>query len=269
MIPVISFDQVRLAYGTHIAVDEVTLALPAQSVVALIGPNGSGKSTLLGAMAGLIQPLSGHITVLGQRPGAQRSRLAYVLQQTPSNGLLPMTVTEVVLMGRYATAGMFRRLTSADRATASEAMERLDILPLATSQLRELSGGQRQRVLVAQGLAQQADILLLDEPITGLDLVSKELILTAMQDERDAGRTVLVTTHDLSDADRADQVVLLDGRVVAAGAPSAVLTPANLRDAYGAHLIDLGVGVVVDDAHDHDHPVSQPGGTTSVSSEKH
>jgi ABC-type Mn2+/Zn2+ transport system ATPase subunit len=135
-------------------------------------------------------------------------------------------------------------------------MRRLDIEDLANRHLAELSGGQRQRVFVAQGLAQEADVLLLDEPVAGLDLPSAERIREVVADERSAGRTVVIATHDLDEAARADHAVLLAGRVVAAGLPDDVLTADHLRAAYSGHLLDLGHGVVVldDGAHGHHGP---------------
>ncbi|HUG85523.1 MAG TPA: ATP-binding cassette domain-containing protein, partial [Euzebya sp.] len=132
------------------------------------------------------------------------------------------------------------------------ALRRMGATDLAGRQLRELSGGQQQRLLIAQGLAQQGDVLMLDEPVTGLDLVSREAILGVVRAERDAGTAVVMTTHDLADAGAADHVVLLAGRVIASGPPEEVLTPANLEMAYGRQAVLVGDDLVVDDPH-HDH----------------
>jgi manganese transport system ATP-binding protein len=160
-------------------------------------------------------------------------------------------VRETVTMGRYATAGPIRRLQAHDRAAVDAALEALALTELAARPLHQLSGGQRQRAFVAQGLAQGAQLLLLDEPITGLDLVSRQHILDAIAAERAAGRTVVVSTHDLGDASQADHLLLLAGRVVASGPPSAVLTDAHLADAYGAHLLRLGDRTLILDDHAH------------------
>lgn len=241
-----------LAHGTHVALRDATFRCRAGSLVAIIGPNGSGKSTLLDALAGLLEPVTGRIEVLGEPPGASRARVAYVLQSHAVNEHLPVTVGEVVAMGRYAHRGAFGRLTADDRRAIDEALERMDVGDLRRRNLGELSGGQRQRVMVAQGLAQQGELLLLDEPVTGLDLVSRELILRAMADELRAGRTVLATTHDLSDAAAAEQVLLLAGRVVAAGPPGEVLTGDHLAEAYGGRLVQVQGGIsIMDDPHHH------------------
>jgi len=224
-------------------VDE--LALPVGQVTALVGPNGSGKSTLLHAIAGLLSPVAGELTVLGEPAARARSRVAYVLQSTEVAEHLPVTVGEVVAMARYPQLGLVRRPKADDRAAVAEALERLELSDLVKRHIGELSGGQRQRVFVAQGLAQAADLLLRDEPVSGLDLASADRIRDAVAGERAAGRTVVVSTHDLGEAQTADFVVLLAGRVVAAGPPAAALTPATLADAYGPRLVRFPGGAVL------------------------
>ncbi|MFN7151097.1 MAG: metal ABC transporter ATP-binding protein [Microthrixaceae bacterium] len=238
-----------LAHEDHIAIATSSLQLWAGSIVAIIGPNGSGKSTLLDAVTGLLAPRAGTLEVLGSAPG--RGSVAYVLQSTDTPAHLPLTVREVVTMGRYRSAGLVRRIGAHGRAAIERAMERTDVAAFADRQLLELSGGQRQRVLVAQGLASEADLLVLDEPMTGLDVVSRQGILEVMGEERDAGRTVLYSTHDLAEAADADQVVLLAGRVVAMGTPDEVLTDEHLVEAYRGRLIDVGGVRLIDDPHHH------------------
>jgi iron complex transport system ATP-binding protein len=237
-----------LAWDDRIAVAASDFDVPAGRVTALIGPNGSGKSTLLHAFAGLLEPLRGELTVSTRYP--RSDGLAYVLQATKVNEGMPVSVREVVLMGRFARLGKFRLAGRADREACDVAMERLGIADLRDRHLDELSGGQRQRVFVAQGLVQEADVLLLDEPLTGLDLVSNETIERVVAEERDRGTTVIMTTHDLPEAAGADHVLLLGGVVVAAGPPQEVLTSALLSIAYGIPLTALEDGaVVLDDAH--------------------
>lgn len=228
--------------------DAATFTVPEAAVTALIGPNGAGKSTVLNAVAGLLKPRSGHLDVAAW---AQPAGVAYVLQATHANAHLPLTVRETVTMGRYAERGAVGRLRAADRAAVEAALEAVDIGALANRPLRELSGGQRQRAFVAQGLAQQADVLLLDEPITGLDLVSRQHIIDAIAKERAAGRAVMVSTHDLGDAAAADHLLLLAGRVVASGVPDEVLTEAHLAEAYGGHLLRVGEQTLILDDHPH------------------
>ena len=241
-----------LAHGDHVAVGGASLELPRGVVAAVIGPNGSGKSSLLDAITGLLAPRAGTVEVLDGPVG--RSSVAYVFQSTETPEELPLTVREVVTIGRYGRTGLLGRLGEHGRAAVRRAMERVDVADLADRQVHELSGGQRQRVLVAQGLAAEADLLVLDEPMTGLDVVSRERILEVIGEERDLGRTVVFSTHDLGEAAGADVVILLAGRLVACGPPDQVLTEAHLRDAYRGRLIDVAGTTLVDDPHHHGHP---------------
>lgn len=226
------------------------LDLPAAGLTAVIGPNGSGKSTLLRALSGLHAPRSGQLSVCGGPPG--RHEVAHVLQTRTVNATLPVTVAEVVRIGRYRQRGPFRRFTAADRRAVATAMDRMEITALADRHLDELSGGQRQRVYLAQGLAQEADLLLLDEPVAGLDLTSLDRIAGVLRAETEAGRTVVITTHELHTAQAADHVVLLATEVVASGPPADVLTPDNLAAAYGGHLHELPGGeLMLDEPHAH------------------
>jgi ABC-type Mn2+/Zn2+ transport system ATPase subunit len=245
---------VGVRYGAIRAVTHVDLVFERGTSVAIIGPNGSGKSTLLSAISGLVRPTSGRVEVFGRPPRTARRHVAHVLQTTIANEAVPLTVDETVRMGCYGRLGAFRRFTAADRRAVDEAIARMRIGDLVDRQLLELSGGQRQRAYVAQGLAQRAEVLLLDEPITGLDLVTQETITEVITDERDRGTTVILTTHDVGTAQLADVAVLMASEVVAKGPPAEVLTPPNLARAYGGHVHVLDDGtVVLDEAHHHDH----------------
>lgn len=238
--------------GAAIALRIDALTLP-QGVVTLVGPNGSGKSTLLHTIAGLLSD-DGAVRIDGSAPSDRRRDIAYVLQTQHVAAQLPVTAREVVSLGRTPSVGPFRRLRSADRDAVDRALHRMELDELADRHLTEMSGGQRQRVFIAQGLVQEADVLLLDEPVAGLDLVSTERIRAAIADERTAGRTVIVATHDLEEAAASDCAVLLAGRVVACGPPSQVLTPAHLREAYAGRVLDLGgSAVALDDGSHHEH----------------
>lgn len=245
--PAVKATDLVVAYGDSIALNRSTFTIPRGEVTAVIGPNGSGKSTLLNAIAGLIEPRSGAIEVPARSNNGQR--ISYVLQTTKVNDNLPVSVQEVVTMGRYAGLGSYKWLTSEDRDAVRSAMERTGITDLASKHLTELSGGQRQRVFVAQGMAQDHDLLLLDEPLTGIDLTTAMAIDDAIHAEIERGCTVILTTHDLSEAQVADYVVLLSGRVVAAGSPEEVLTAENLKKAYGPSLLHVSEGrIFIDDA---------------------
>ena len=234
----------EVRYGDTVALTDVNLDLPAGSSLAVIGPNGSGKSTLLNAIAGITPTAAGSIHYGGSAP-------ALVLQSTEVDRSLPITVHDTVGLGRYASRGLLGRFDSADRAEVADALQRLDIDDLATRQLHELSGGQRQRVLVAQGLAQQSNLLMLDEPVTGLDVTSRGLILDVISDELAAGHSVIVTTHDLDDARICDQVLLVDKHAIAVGTPDEVLTEDHLIHAFGGRFIRVGDRLILDDPHHH------------------
>lgn len=245
IMPAVIATDVEFRYGSQVAVATSSFVIPQGAITALIGPNGSGKSTILNGIAGLVAPTRGRLSVhQGSTPG----RIALVLQTTKVNDALPITVREVVSMGRYPTIGEFRRLSDADRAIVTEAMERMSITDLQGRHLSELSGGQRQRVFVAQGLAQDHDLLLLDEPLTGLDLPSAQAIDGVIHDEQKRGGTIVMSTHDLAEARVADHVVLMAGRVVASGTPRDVLTTSNLTEAYGSALLHVdGEQIFLDD----------------------
>lgn len=242
MDALLTLEGVEVAYGSHVALTGLDLELVGSSTLAVIGPNGSGKSTLLHAATGLAPPRTGRIL-------RTRATVALVLQSTDVDRAVPITVRDTVAMARYAGLGMLRRFRSTDRAAVDRAMARLGITDLADRQLHDLSGGQRQRVLVAQGLAQEADVLLLDEPVTGLDLVSREVILDVIAEERHAGRSVVMTTHSLEDARRCDRVLLLATRPIALGTPDRVLREDHLRAAFGGRVLRVGDDFVMDDPH--------------------
>lgn len=236
---------VHVDYGSIHAVGPLSLEVEAGSSVAIIGPNGSGKSTLLKVIAGVIDPTSGSCETFGATP-------AIVLQSTDVDPSLPLTVRDVVAMARYPRLGLFRRPSADDRTTVEAAMKRLEISDLAGRQIHQLSGGQRQRAFVAQGLAQDSPTLLLDEPLTGLDVRSRSIITSVIDDEHAKGRTVITTTHNFEDAGRCEQVLLLATRFVAFGPPAEVFTEDNLRTAFGGRFVRVGDALILDDPH-HDH----------------
>lgn len=237
----------ELSYGDAVALAASDFTVPSGSFTTLIGPNGSGKSTLLSAIAGLHAPSAGRVEVLGTGPARSRSRVAFVPQSTTVNDLLPVTVREVVAMGRYASLGLLGRFRDVDRRAVDAAIERLGLSDLVDRHLQELSGGQRQRVFVAQGLAQDRDMLLMDEPLTALDGPSAAVIGEVIAAEQGAGRTVVVTTHDLGEAALSDHVILLSGRVVAEGGPDVVLRGSVLSEAYHSQIIEVDGRLVFDD----------------------
>lgn len=229
MTPAVRIDALSAGYPSRTVLHDITTAIPAAQVTAIVGANGSGKSTLLSVLAGVLTPTSGTI----QRGSTRRPAL--VVQHSAVPATLPITVRETVAMGRWAHRGPWRRLTRTDIAIVGEGMSRLGITDLAGRRLTTLSGGQRQRTLLAQALVQESELLLLDEPTTGLDTRAQQRISQVLHEIRADGVTVVMATHDRDEALRADNCLLLrDGHLITAGDPSAVLhddhtpTPADL-----------------------------------------
>ncbi|MFN3706576.1 MAG: metal ABC transporter ATP-binding protein [Thermoflexales bacterium] len=210
---------VRYPGAARAALDGLDLVTPRGARVALVGPNGAGKSTLLKAIAGLLPVAAGSLLVFGAPVGAFRHRVAYLAQRGELDWHFPISVRRLVLTGRYPHLGWLRWPTRADWRRADEALERLQLLDLAERQIGELSGGQQQRALLARALAQEADLLLLDEPLNAVDAATREVVSAVLRDLQRQGRTVIVATHDLDrlQADFDDALFLMDGRVVARG----------------------------------------------------
>jgi zinc/manganese transport system ATP-binding protein len=207
--PVISMRGVTCRYGSQTALDGVSLTIDPGELVALVGGNGSGKSTLLGIVAGLLEPTVGSVDLRTRR------RPAIVFQRPASSDELPLTVRDCVAIGRWGPRRLLRRLGATDRRIVDDLMERLEIDRLASRQFRELSGGQQQRTLLAQGLAQQSDLLLLDEPTSALDVAGQAIVDEVLREATAAGTTVVRATHRLEDALHSDRTVeLAVGRVV-------------------------------------------------------
>ncbi|WP_137228103.1 zinc ABC transporter ATP-binding protein AztA [Streptomyces sp. BPSDS2] len=223
----VRLDAVAAGYPGRVVMDQFTAHVPAFTTTAVVGPNGSGKSTLLGVVAGVIRTTAGRVE---HRTGR---RVAYVAQRSGASDVLPMTVRDTVAMGRWERQGLWRRPSRQDRAVVEASMTRLGIDSLAHRQLGELSGGQRQRALVAQGLAQEADLLLLDEPATGLDATAQRLIADVLAEVTKEGVTVVQATHDLEAARSAGHLLLLrDGRLLAEGDPGALLTDDTVAEVW-------------------------------------
>lgn len=241
----------EVQYDHYTAIYDVDLDIEAGDRVAVVGPNGAGKSTLLKAIAGVSRPSAGEVRIFGHRPGGHVC-IAYVPQRSQVDWRFPITVREVIMMGRIRKIGLFRWPRARDWAYVEEAMKRVDITDLADRHIADLSGGQQQRVFLAQALAQEAEIILLDEPLTGLDTPSQEAIFGLLDQLQEAGVTVLVATHDLNQAAASfDKVVLINHRLIAFGRPQQALARESLMRAYGAQIHELdgesGVVVLADD----------------------
>lgn len=245
-VSAIEFSDLAVAYGTgRYALHGVTLTVPAETMVAVLGPNGGGKTTLLKVILGLVRPERGRVDIAGQGAGRRARRLVgYVPQRDDVDPAFPVTVFDVALMGRVPALTLFRRLSRRDRQLAWEALATVGMGHHARARIGELSGGQQQRVFLARALAGQAQVLLLDEPVTGVDTPSQHEIFALLRRLRDMGKTILITSHDLNFVgEHADLALLLASRVVAFGRSHDVLVPHLFEQAYGnpltrAHGVD-------------------------------
>ncbi len=227
-------------YDGSPALEALTFDLPAGVLCGLAGPNGAGKSTLLKVLLALLKPWRGSIEVFGQVLNGQRQRIGYAPQAELVDWDFPATVQDVVMMGRYGRIGLLRRPGAADRAAVASALAQVGLTALASRQIGELSGGQQRRMLIARALAQEADLLLLDEPMVGLDATTQHDLLALFEKLRNAGKTLLVATHDLSCVAACfDLAILVNRKLIAIGPPNEVFTPEILSEAFAGHLLLL------------------------------
>ena len=241
-------DCVSVRYGGDAVLQEVSLQVAHGAQVAVVGPNGAGKSTLFKALVGLLPLRSGRILVHGRPAGGRADPVAYVPQREEIDWRFPVSVTDVVMMGRYGRTGWLRRPGPADRRAVAAALDLMDLTELARRPISELSGGQQQRVFLARALAQEPHVLLLDEPFTGVDVTARQKTLDVLAELRERDVTVLVSTHDLElAATRFDHVVLLNRRVIAQGPPAFVLTTEHIAEAFGAQAHVFQGMVVIDE----------------------
>ena len=235
------------------ALREASFAIPRGTIAALVGVNGAGKSTLFKAIMGFLPAAAGEIGVLGQtvRQAIKAGIVAYVPQAEEVDWSFPVLVEDVVMMGRYGHMGLLRRPKLADQAAVTDALARVGMTEFRNRQIGELSGGQRKRVFLARALAQNGQVILLDEPFTGVDVQTEEAIITLLRELRDEGRVMLVSTHNLGSVPEfCDQTVLVKGTVLNFGPTSEVFTKDNLEAAFGGVLRHFVLGGA--DLHDDD-----------------
>ncbi|HXF61199.1 MAG TPA: metal ABC transporter ATP-binding protein [Caldilineaceae bacterium] len=245
--PTLALHGVSVFYDGRLALEDITFQVQQGEQVAVVGPNGAGKSTLFNVVAGILKPQQGSVRIYGSGPRGHTC-VSYVPQRNRIDWRFPVTVADVVLMGRIGKIGLLRRAKRQDWEQVEAALAQVEMLPLAHRQIGELSGGQQQRVFLARALAQEAELVLLDEPLSGLDLPSQEAILRILAQLRGQGITLLVATHDLSQAaEQFDRMMLLNRRIIAYGPPGEVLTPEHLTRAYGGqmHVVHTQAGDVV------------------------
>ncbi|HEX5590119.1 MAG TPA: metal ABC transporter ATP-binding protein [Candidatus Limnocylindrales bacterium] len=250
----IRLTDVTVGYDTRPVLEDVDLELAPGALTAVVGPNGGGKSTLLKLIAGVLEPWSGTIEVLGGPPGRHARSVAYVPQAETVDWGFPVGASDVVMMGRYPRLGPLRRPRPADHRAVAQALDLVGMADLARRQIGALSGGQRRRVFLARALASEPELYLLDEPVTGVDNATQEDLMAVLDAEARAGKTVIATTHDLaSAAEHFRSIVAVNRTIVAQGDASLVLDADVLLRTYGGHLLYVGErAAVLDDAHHHD-----------------
>lgn len=243
-----------VSYGRRPVLEGATLSVPRGSMVGIVGPNGGGKSTLLKAILGLVPSENGEVEILGRKVDRRTRRLVgYVPQREDVDWNFPVSAFDVVMMGRVPSMGLLRRPSSSDKDLVWKALGTVGMAEAAEKRIGEFSGGQQQRIFLARALAQGAEVLILDEPVSGVDAPSQHEIFDLLRGLQEEGKTVILTTHDLSCvAERFDLAVLLNRRVVAFGAPREVFTPELLNETYQSHLMILKVGedtLAIEDGH--------------------
>jgi manganese/zinc/iron transport system ATP- binding protein len=227
-----------VAYGSVPVVATVSARFPKGSMTAVIGPNGAGKSTLLKSCLGLVPALTGEVRAFGQPIARALPRIAYVPQRAAVDWEFPARVIDVVQMGLYRKTGLLGRFTPGLKAEAMGCLSRLGMADYAQRQIGALSGGQQQRVFLARALAQEADLMILDEPFAGVDAATESAIISVLHALRSAGKTVIAVHHDLATvAAYFDRVLLLNRRVIAEGPTSTAFRRATVAEAYGNTLL--------------------------------
>ncbi|WP_155851908.1 MULTISPECIES: manganese/iron ABC transporter ATP-binding protein [Ahrensia] len=239
----------------HTALHNTNFEIPRGTITALVGVNGAGKSTLFKAIMGFIPTAAGEIRLLGKtvKEALKENLVAYVPQSEEVDWAFPVLVEDVVMMGRYGHMGFLRRPQQKDRDAVNEALRRVNMLDFKHRQIGELSGGQRKRVFLARSLAQDGQVILLDEPFTGVDVKTEDQIISLLRELRDEGRVMLVSTHNLGSVPEfCDRTILVKGTVLAYGTTQETFTHDNLEKAFGGVLRHFTIGGT--DLHDDDDP---------------
>ena len=256
---VVCFEQVSVSYGAVRALDDVTFSVECGSLSGVVGPNGGGKSSLLKAVVGLVKLDTGRVLVQGQPSSEMRKHIGFVPQLEQVDWNFPVTVWDVVMMGLTPQRGLFRGHSRANREAAAEALATVDLMDLRQRGIGELSGGQRRRALLARAIASHPSVLLLDEPMNGLDPTAQHRFLDIIDRLREQDVTVIMSTHDLTCVSaRASDVALVNCRLIAYGPPEEVLLESVLAEAFGHQLVVHSAGGAYA-LHHHDHPVDWPG----------
>lgn len=236
--PILKITNLTVAYESGAALEDITLQIPRAARIAVLGPNGAGKSTLLKVVAGVLSPTRGTVEVFGEQPD-EHICIAYVPQRSQVDWNFPVSVRDVVMMGRIGKLGLLRRPGRTDQEIVDRSLQVVNMAGFARRQISELSGGQQQRMFIARALAQEAEIMLMDEPLTGLDTGAQDDIFQILNTLKDNRVTVLVALHDLKMAsERFDGVILLNHSLIGMGTPGEVFTAQKLAQAYGSQRVN-------------------------------
>ncbi len=227
-----------VAYRDELVLQNISLSIPQGLMMAITGPNGGGKTTFIKSLLGLAKPLNGIITLFGSTFQKEYHRIAYIPQRSSVDWDFPVSVLDVVLMGRYRHIGWFKKPQKKDISLSYSALEKVNLSAYASRHISELSGGQQQRVFLARALVQQADLYLLDEPFIGIDIPTEKIIVAILKGLRDQGKTIVVVHHDLQTlSEYFDWVFLLNRKVIAFGPVQKVCMPEYICAAYGERTI--------------------------------
>lgn len=230
----IHIEDMTMAYTDIPVIWDMDLDIYANTITAIIGPNGAGKSTLMKGILGLMKPISGTVTIMGQPYKRVYKKIAYIPQSSSVNWKFPTTVLDVVTMGRYTKLGIFKKVRKKDRDYAMEALRKMKMEEFCNRQISELSGGQRQRVFLARAIASDADIYFMDEPLQGVDIKTENIIINTMKEFKKAGKTIIAVHHDLNTIkEYFDHIVIVNKELIASGSVEEEFTEENIRKAYG------------------------------------
>jgi manganese/zinc/iron transport system ATP- binding protein len=234
-VAALSVDHLTVHYDKIPVLWEVNFAIPQGLLVAVLGPNGAGKSTLLNALLQLQKPTSGKVTFFGKPLSEVRKKVAYIPQRTSVDWTFPISVLDVVLMGRYGKLGLLKWPSKGDKRAALEVLEQVGMLPFAHRQINALSGGQKQRVFFARALLQEADLYFMDEPFAGIDITTEKALIHILSTLKQEGKTLIIVHHDLTTVRHYfDWAILLNSCLIDCGPVEKVFHEENLKKAYGS-----------------------------------
>lgn len=238
---VLDIEQLSVNYGKTPVLWDINLKIPKGQMVGILGPNGAGKSTLIKAILQLVPILNGQVLLFSQPLAAVRTKISYVPQRESVDWNFPITVKELVMMGRYGRLGVGRRPSKSDWEAVDHYLHLVDMAAYAHRQISQLSGGQQQRVFIARALIQQAEAYFLDEPFAGIDLATEGGLVSLLQELRQQGKTIFIVHHDLHSVERYfNWVIILNMRLVSCGPTKEAFTPQALLAAYGRDNLLFG-----------------------------